>query len=502
MGNGDKSAAEALAERVGSLTPEQRAHVRRALEQRKAAVAAGIPARLDAGPAPLSFSQEALWFLDQWDRGAPTNHGVRALRLRGEVDTEALRSALATIVHRHQALRSVYSVENGTPVQIPLEDWTLTMPLIELDEVDAAQREPELARGLREQSRLPFDLERDLMLRPVLFRLGAVEHVLLLTLHHIAADGWSGGVLFRELSEGYSAHLAGRRPDLPELPIQYADFAVWQRTRLQGRVLDDLLAFWTAELEGAPARLRLPTDRARPTVQMHSGWHLQLSQGRWFGGALLQLVREEGATPYMALLAVFATLLYRFAGQDDVLVGTPVANRNHVEVENLIGLVSNTLVIRNRLDGNPTFRELLQRVRQTVVGAVEHQELPFDKLVHHLRVQRNPSYNPLFQVNFRANAAGPDRIELPGLVVDPVTVDIGFSRFDLALELQLDGERIGGYFEYDENLFDRETIESLAADLSSLLAAVAADPDRPILALAHSRRSGRRPSPPIARTAH
>ena len=235
---------------------------------------------------------------------------------------------------------------------------------------------------------------------------------------------------------------------------------------------------------------------------MHRGCHLEVSYDGELGEAVARLAREEGATTYMALLAAFAALLYRFSGQDDVLVGTPVANRNHVELENLIGFFSNTLVVRNRLGGNPTFREVVRRVRQSAVGAYAHQELPFEKLVEGLRVERDPSYNPLFQVNFRANAGPRDVLVLPGLTARPVGVDIGFSRFDLALELEIEGRRVTGYFEYDEDLFERSTIESLASDLDSLMAAIASDPDKPILALAPLAR---RPSPPsrtISRTSH
>jgi non-ribosomal peptide synthetase component F len=291
--------------------------------------------------------------------------------------------------------------------------------------------------------------------------------------------------------------------DLPELPIQYSDFAAWQRDYLQGATLENLLTYWRTALDGAPDRLRLPTDRARPAVQMHRGRHLEVSYGGDVGNALAQLARDEAATPYMVLLAAFATLLSRFAGQDDVLVGTPVANRGRVELENLIGFFSNTLVMRCRLAGNPTFRELVGRVRENAVGAYEHQELPFERLVESMRVERDPAYNPLFQVNFRASAGPRDTLSLPGIEASPVSIDIGFSRFDLALELELGERAIRGYFEYDEELFHRSTIESLASDLESLLTAIAADPDVPVLALAPAAsRPSRRPIRTISRTAN
>jgi Condensation domain len=314
-----------------------------------------------------------------------------------------------------------------------------------------------------------------------LFRVRPDEHFLLMTMHHIAVDGWSGRILNLELSSAYAAHLAGRDTDLPPLPIQYADFAAWQRSHLQGAVLDDLLRYWSAELEAVPPRLRLPTDRARPEVQLHRGRHLPLRIEGTPAAAVRRLSREEAATAYMVLLSAFGVLLYRFTGQDDVVVGTPVANRNHVEVENLIGLFSNTVVVRTRLAGNPTFRDLVGRVRESVVGAYQHQELPFETLVQRLKVSRDPGYNPLFQVNFRANAAASETLDFPGLTVTQESVDIGFSRFDLALELRLETESVTGYLEYDEELFEEATIEGLAADLETVLLTVADDPDRRIL---------------------
>jgi Condensation domain len=492
----------ALAQRVESLTPAQRAELAQILRQRRADASTAIPRRGGSGPAPLSFSQESLWFLEQWDPGAPTNHGVRAVRLRGTLDVNAMHSALGTVVERHESLRTVYLVRNRRPEQVALDDWALDLPVVDLAQLEAVEREQELVRRLRAESRKPFDLETDLMIRSVLFRLGPSEHVLLLSLHHIAADGWSAGVLNRDLAEAYAAHASGLEPALAELPLQYADYAVWQREHLQGATLDALLAYWRRELDGAPARLRLPIDRTRPPVQMHRGRHLEVSYDGDQGTAVARLAREEGATTYMALLAAFATLLYRFSGQDDVLVGTPVANRAHVELENLIGLFSNTLVMRSRLAGNPTFRELVQRVRKTAVGAYAHQELPFEKLVEALRIDRDPAYNPLFQVNFRANAAPGAGLQLQGLDATPLSVDIGFSRFDLALELELGGGRVGGYFEYDEELFDPATIEALESDFGSLLAAIASDPDRPILTLAPSARRPSDSSRTISRTAH
>jgi hypothetical protein len=387
---------------------------------------------------------------------------------------------------------------------VALHDWSLELSVVDLRDVPDGQREPELERLLREAARHPYDLSRDLMLRPCLFRVGPDEHVLLLVLHHIAYDASSDRVMNRELAEAYAAFLEGREPRLPELPIQYADYAVWQRERLQGAVLEELAAYWQAALGDAPERLRLPTDRARAAVQRHVGRHRYAAFDGGLGDAVVALARREAATPYMVLLAMFDALLYGATGQDDIVVGSPVAARNHVDLEPLIGFFSNTLVLRNRLAGNPTFVELLKRVRETTSGAIAHQELPFEKLVEILNVRRDPGFNPLFQVNFRAQAQPREPLQLPGLeTIETIPVDIGFSRFDLALELQVEDGELGGYFEYDEELFDAATIDGLASDFEELVRRVVANPETPLLALIpRTRRRPARSIRDIPRSAH
>ncbi len=490
-----------LARRVGSLSPRELAELREALRRR--ASSTGIPRRTGGGPAPLSFSQQRMWFLDQWEPGSPTNNGARALRLEGDLDTDALARGLSAVVERHEILRTRYTVEEREPVQAPIEDWSLELPVVDLAGVAADSRDAELARLLREASRRGFDLGADLMLRPTLFRLSPTEHVLLLSLHHIAFDAASDRVFNRELAELYRAFVEGRTPQLPELPIQYADYAVWQRQRLQGPVLEKLLSYWKGALADAPERLRLPTDHARPAVQGHRGEHRYVSFDGALGADIAALARQEGVTVFILLLAAFNTLLYRFTGQEDILVGSPFAGRNETELEGLIGFFTNTLVLRNRLAGNPTFRELLTRVRESTVGALAHQDMPFEKLVESLQVRRDPSFNPLFQVNFRANAQERQLLQLPGVrTAGSIDIDIGFSRFDLALELQIEGGELGGYFEYDEDLFDAATIDSLAADFEQLVRKVVVSPETPILALVPRRAGAGQKRSPIPRTSH
>ena len=502
----DDRAAEAgggeLARRVGALSPEQRSKLRAKLA--RTGPSAGIPRRPHRGPAPLSFSQQRMWFLDQWEPASPTSNGARALRLRGPVDVGALERALSTVVARHEILRTVYSVEGREPRQTALDDWSLELSVVELGHLPDEQREAELERRLREEARHPYDLSSDLMLRPSLFHLGHEEHVLLFVLHHIAYDASSDTVMNRELAEAYAALVKGRQASLPELPIQYGDYAVWQREWLQGAVLEELAAYWHGKLGDAPERLRLPTDRARASVQRHRGRHRYVGFEGGLGDAIVTLARQKAATPFIVMLALFDALLYGFTGQDDVVVGSPVAARNQLELEPLIGFFSNTVVLRSRLAGNPSFVELLARVRETTTGAIAHQELPFEKLVEILNVRRDPGFNPLFQVNFRAQAQPRELLQLPGIeTVGAIPVDIGFSRFDLALELQIDAGELGGYFEYDEQLFDASTIDRLASDFEELVRRVLAAPETPLLALIP--REGRRPARSrrqIPRTAH
>jgi hypothetical protein len=468
------------------LSPAKRELLERALRRRREAAAAAdtrIPRRRPGEPVPLSFSQQRIWFLQQWEPDAPTFNGARAIRLRGLLDIKALERSLRSVVERQESLRTVV-VPGRDPTQKVLEDWSF--------ELEVRTQGQDLGDLLRQLCREPFDLTKDLMLRATLVALGAGEHVLLLRMHHIAADAHSDRVLFSELSELYAAGRTGRAPNLPALPIQYLDFAVWQHDRLQGPLLERLRSYWAKQLEGAPPILRLPTDRPRRPVQRHEGAHHPLSLDRALADELVAVGRSEGATFFMTMLAAFATLLYRLSGEPDIVVGSPIANRNNVEVEGLIGFFTNTIALRTSLAGNPSFRQVLSRAQQAALGAYAHQDLPFEKVVETVRPKRDPSYNPLFQVNFRAQEAQRRALVLDGMRTELIPVDIGFSRFDFALELELREDALVGYFEYDCDLFDQESVAGFAEDLGSLLAQVAAAPDVPILAI--QLRSGRKPA--------
>jgi condensation domain-containing protein len=421
-----------------------------------------------------------MWFLDQWDPGAPTSNAARAIQIWGELDVDALRHAFSLVVDRHESLRTVFALHGKEPRQVLLEEWSLELPTVDLTH----STDPgDLARQLRALSREPFDLGKDLMIRTTLFRLGRDAHVLLVRMHHIAADAFSVELLFREVSQVYASFSTGGVPALPELPIQYADFACWQRDRLRGKVLDELATYWLGELRDAPRLLPLPTDRPRLPVQRHVGGRHELRFRRELATGVRALAASENCTVYMVLLGAFATLLYRLSGSADVVVGSPIANRTTPELMSLIGFFSNTVALRIRLGGNPMFCEVCRRVRTAALGAYEHQELPFDRLVELMNVPRNPAYNPIFQVNFRAEDGARSPLRLSGTETALVPVDIGFSRFDLALELHVEADGVGGYFEFDQDLFDAATAARFAEDLEALLEQAMSAPQTPVLSL-------------------
>ncbi|HLL48225.1 MAG TPA: condensation domain-containing protein, partial [Longimicrobiaceae bacterium] len=372
------------------------------------------------GELPLSFAQERLWVLDRMQPDGAAYNVPAAMRLRGALDARALERALGEVVRRHEALRTTFAERDDAPVQTVAPFGGFTLPVEDLAPLGEAERDAEARRRAAEDAARPFDLEAGPIFRARLLRLDADDHVLLLCVHHVASDGWSTGVLFRELSALYGAFLAGAGSPLPELPVQYADFAVWQREQLQGEVLDRQLAWWRERLAGAPALLELPTDRPRPAVQTHPGAAERIALPAGLTERLAALGRREGATPYMTLLAAFQVLLAKYAGSEDVVVGSPIAGRTRRELEPLIGFFVNTLVLRTDLSGDPSFRETLRRVREVTLGAYEHQELPFEKLVAELQPERSLSHSPLFQVMFALADRDGSRDGIPGVRTEPV----------------------------------------------------------------------------------
>jgi amino acid adenylation domain-containing protein len=437
--------------------------------------------------APASFAQRRLWLLDRIQPGSTAYNVPMGIRLRGPLEASVLADALAELVMRHETLRTAFDEEEGEPVQLIAPE--LRPELLEIDLSAFPDAEAEARRLADEEARRPFDLRRAPLLRASLLRLAEDDHLLLLSLHHVVTDGWSLGILLRELPEIYAAFVAGLPSPLPDLPIQYADFAAWQQQWLQGEVLEQKLRPWRQRLAGAPAGLDLPTDRPRlldGPAEGRAGF-LPTALGAPLSADLRQLARSSGATLFMTLLAGFQTLLFRHSGQPDLVVGSPVANRNRLEIEGIIGFFVNTLALRGDLSGDPTFRQLLERVREVAVEAFAHEDLPFEKLVEELRPDRRTQQNPIFPVLFavqQKQGLPAASAEDGGLRWELAEVHPGTAKLDLTLQLVDDPAGIHGSWEFDADLFDAATIERLGRHLRVLLADAAAHPDRRLSELA------------------
>jgi amino acid adenylation domain-containing protein len=427
---------------------------------------------------PTSFAQRRLWFVHQLEPGSPSYNVTTALRLSGNLDRGALEHSLSTVVARHEALRTTFRLVDNEPVQVVAPELQVQLPFADRTGVSEEERENELQRLVQIQARLPFDLQRGPLLRAQLIRLAPDEHVLILVVHHIVFDGWSGGVLSRELSECYRAFTSGAAPQLPELSIQYADFAVWQREWLTGPAFERQLAYWRVQLTGAPAVLELPTDFPRPQVQRHRGATEKLLLNPRLLEKLRALSQEEGATLFMVLLAGFQLLLSRYSGQKDIIVGSPIANRPRSELEPLIGFFVNSLALRTDLSGNLTFRELLRRVRAVALEAYAHQDLPFERLVEELNPERMGDRNPFFQVMFALQNAPRSRLALPGVTIESLPRKTSTSKFDLTLHMHELARGLMGSLEYNTDLFAAETIHRMLCHLERLLEDVTTEPDR------------------------
>ncbi|MBZ5554817.1 MAG: amino acid adenylation domain-containing protein [Acidobacteriia bacterium] len=448
-----------------------------------------VPSTLPLQPVPrdqnlpLSFAQQRLWFLEQLEPGSAGYNIPMAVQLNGPLKVQPLERSLNSVAQRHEVLRTRFETRDGEPVQAVEAACEVTLPVVDLSGLEARQRRTEFQRLALEESQKPFNLQRAPLWRAKLVRLGEAEHVLLLTQHHIVSDGWSIDVLSHELGVLYEAFCSNKPSPLPALSLQYADFAVWQRQWLQGEVLESQLVYWKRQLAGAPALLELPTDRPRPPVQTFVGAVATLDLPKALSEQLRNLARSEGVTLFMLLLAAFQTLLHRYSRQEDVVVGSPIANRTRMEIEPLIGFFVNTLALRTDLSGNPTFRELLARVRAVALGAYSHQDLPFEKLVEEIRPERSLSYSPLFQVAFALENAPASPLELAGLTLTPLQVEWKNSKFDLTVFMHESPEGLRGGAEYNTDLFDTTTIERMLSHFRTLLEGIVADPAQPIAAL-------------------
>ncbi len=432
---------------------------------------------------PTSHAQRRLWFLDQFDPNSPLYNICAAVHLAGELKADALAQTLESLVQRHESLRTTLAVMDGEPVQVVAPTLQLPLETTDLQALSATEREAEVQQLAQREARTPFDLTRGPLLRVKLLALAPTEHVLLLTMHHIISDGWSMGLMLRELVTLYSAFVQGQPSPLPAVRIQYGDFAEWQQEWLQGDRLQGQLDYWRTQLGASPPILHLPTDRPRPPVQTANGAKLSRVFPASLAAALTTLGQQTGCTLFMTLLAAWQTLLHRYTNQSDITVGTTIANRTRRELEEVIGFFVNTLVMRTDLSGAPTFRLLLQRVRAMALDAYAHQDLPFEKLVEELNPERNMSHTPLFQVMFTLQNTPQPQLELADLRLRPLNVERGAAKFDLNLNMLETEQGLVANLEYNRDLFRPASMERLLTHLQTLLESIVADPDQSIATL-------------------
>lgn len=469
----------AIPARINNLPPEKRELLQKLLALRgvewKQSSALSQRERPDS--IPLSFAQQRLWVLHQLSRSNPAYNMPEAVRFLGPLNTRILAQSLNEIVRRHEVLRTTFkTIGDGVQIVAPVQEVNVSE--LDLSTLPKAEREAEASRLTAEEAVRPFDLSTGPVLRVTLLRLAPEDRIILFTMHHIAADAWSMGVLVRELMALYTAFSAGQPSPLPELPIQYADYAIWQREWSQQLEFAKQLEYWKEQLAGAPATLELPTDRPRPPVVGSKGAVQRFALTTELSASLISLARQENCTLFMILLAAFQILLHRYTGQAEIVIGTPMAGRNRAELEGLIGFFVNTLVLRTNLAGNPTFRELLAVVREVVLGAAAHQDLPFEKLVEELQPERDLSRTPLFQVMFALQNIRTEALSLQNLKVIPAGATAAIAKFDLTLFMSETNGEIGGSFEYKIKLFDQSTIERMIGHFKQMLNSIAANPDQ------------------------
>jgi len=469
---------------AGLFTPELRGE----LKSRKAEIVElleararetdemSIPPRDDPVESPLSFAQQRLWFFDRLTGGSTLYNIVRVARVTGPLAAAALARAVAALAGRHESLRTTFAETSGDPVQRIAGTSTVELAVEDLTGLDPDERESRVTGLSSEEYAQPFDLVRGPIMRVKLLRLADEDHALAIAMHHIVSDGWSMGVLFRELAELYAAELQTRASRLASLETHYADFAVWQHAQLAGPKLEKQLDYWKQALGNLPA-LQLPEDHPRPQTQTFDGAYVARELSAKLSGKLHDVSRKSGATPFMVLLAAFVLLLRRYTGQDDIVVGSPIANRNRAELEGLIGFFVNSLVMRTDLSGNPSFTELVGRVRETALGAYEHQDVPFEKLVDELQPKRDPSRNPLFQVMFAMQNAPLRPLKLCGAHVEILDQDVATTRFDLELHAVEEAGRLSLSLIYNTRLYDTSTVERMLGHYVRLLDAAVERPD-------------------------
>ena len=466
-----------ITQRIEHLSSAKRALLELRLRQKAQMIAIAQPVlpRAERHFAPLAFNQESLWFLEQLNPQTSIYNLSDARRLTGTLEVAALQQSLDAMVERHEALRTAFGDCEGEPHQIISAPQPIKLNWHDLSHHAETERENLAQRLLREETERPFDLSHGQLIRITLIKLKPQQHILLVMMHHIISDGWSLGIFWQELAQHYESFCQLINFSLPELPIQFADYAVWQRQNLLGEAFNQHLEYWQQQLADAPALLELPTDRPRPAVQTFRGAQQTVSLPRELHNELLALSRCEGVTPFILLLTAFKALLVHYTGQDDIVVGSPLAGRTQTETENLIGFFVNPLVLRTNLSGNPTFREMLRRVRDTALGAFAHQDVPFEKLVAELRPERSLSYNPIFQTAFALHNQTTPALQMAGLSLSPIKLGAVTAKFDLYVSLRETPDEWSVTIEYNTDLFDHATIERMLGHYQNLLTGVISD---------------------------
>ncbi|MEH2134825.1 MAG: condensation domain-containing protein [Nostoc sp.] len=485
-----------LSQRIAGLSPEKLQLLAQRLQKKKEIVFSGskiCSQSRDSNLFPLSFAQQRLWFIDQLQPGSSAYNISQPMRIVGALNVAALEQSFDEVVRRHEVLRTTFTVVDGQPLQVIAPNLSFKLPVLDLQELSQKQREAEVLRLVNQEAQQPFNLSKGSLFRVTLLQLAAAEYALLLTMHHIVADGWAIGVLIHEIATLYEAFSVGKlslrdatRTPLSELSIQYVDFAVWQRNWLQGERLETQLAYWQRKLGGKLPVLELPrvrgaslrdAPRTLTPSQTFSGGREALVLPKTLSEKLKTLNQRQGITLFMILLAAFQTLLHWYTDQEDIVVGTDIANRNQAETKELIGFFVNQLVLRTDLSGNPTFLELLERVREMTLEAYAHQDLPFDKLVDVLNPKRELNRTPLFQVKIVLENTQTPSLELPGLTITSLKVENKTVQFDLLLELNETDRGLFGVWEYNTDLFDRGRIVRLSNNFATLLNKIATHPE-------------------------
>ncbi|NMF61950.1 condensation domain-containing protein [Brasilonema octagenarum] len=469
-----------LSQKIAALSPEKLKLLAQRLSKKQGDIVSQTQIKCQSRQTnsfPLSFAQQRLWFLDQLQPGHSAYNIFQSMRLTGWLNVTALELSFNEVIRRHEILRTTFTTVDGQAIQVIAPSLSFRLPVIDLQKLPKDKREAEVLRLAHEEAQQSFDLANGSLLRVTLLRQTETEHALLLTMHHIISDGWSIGVLIREIAALYKAFSLGKPSLLPELSIQYADFAVWQRQWLQGEQLETQLAYWKQQLGGKLPVLELPTDRPRPTIQTFSGARESLALPKTLSEKLKALNQRQGITLFMVLLAAFGTLLSWYRGQEDIVVGTDIANRNQAETKGLIGFFANQLVLRTDLSGNPTFLKLLERVREITLEAYAHQDLPFDKLVDALNPKRELNRSPLFQVKLVLENTQTPSLKLPDLTISPLKVENKTVQFDLLLELNETEQGLFGIWEYNTDLFDTVSIVQMSRNFEALLGRIATHPE-------------------------